>query len=92
MDRRGLSSMKGSQRAKPPTGLFTKIEDQITVSKAKVVPMFQWRYAAAAAALVLMVNTSALLYYNQLDQLSYDETTAVDAYGQALISTYQIYK
>ncbi len=87
-----FQSMKGSQRAKPGPELFAKIEDQISFPKAKVVSMAQWRYAAAAAVLVLFLNTTTLLHYKQLDKVSYENTAVADSYGQALITTYQIYE
>jgi len=87
-----FQSMKDSQRAKPPPGLFAKIEDQITVSKAKLVPLHQWKYVAVAAALILLVNTTTLIYYNQHNKVPYEDVTVVDTYNQSLIKSYQIYK
>lgn len=85
-------SMKGSQRAKPSPELFARIEDQIAASKGKIIPLHQWRYAAAAAALVLFINVTALLYYNQYAGAANVEVAAVDAYSESLISNYQIYE
>lgn len=84
-------SMKGSQRAKPEPVLFTRIEDQITASKHTVISLRQWRYAVAAAAMVLLVNAAALLYYNQYTPVSQEEVLLLDVYGESLISNYQIY-
>lgn len=83
-----FQSMKGSQRAKPRPELFIKIQNRIGVGDAKIVPLRQWRYAAAVAVLMLVVNTKALVYFNQKQQVSYED---VDTYNQSLISTYQIY-
>lgn len=85
-------SMKGSQRATPSPELFAKIKGQVTGSITKVVPMYQWKYAVAAAALILLVNTAALFYYSNDNGISYENAVAVDTYNQSLISTYQIYE
>lgn len=87
-----FQSMKGSRRAKPNLDLFAKIESEIKSSTAKVIPLRQWQYAAAAAALVLFVNVSALFYYQQYSGLAYEEVAVVDTYNQPLISDYQIYE
>lgn len=87
-----FQSMKGSQRAKPRPDLFVKIQNRIGVGGAKIVPLRQWRYAAAVAVLMLVVNTIALVYFNQQNQLNYEDVTVVDTYNQALISSYQIYE
>lgn len=87
-----FESMKGNQRAKPAPELFAKIESEINSSTAKVIPIRQWRYAAAAAALVLFVNVSALFYYQQNSGLAYEDVAVGDTYNQPLISDYQIYK
>lgn len=87
-----FQSMKGSRRAKPRPELFAKIEGQIAVSKGKVIPLRQWKYAAAVAALVLFVNVKALLYSNQNDEVFNDDAVVADVYNQPLISSYQIYE
>lgn len=87
-----FDSMKGSQRAKPGPVVFAKIKTQITGSTTKVVPMHQWKNAAAAAAMILLVNVTALLYYNQINMVSYDDAVVTDTYSQSLISSYQIYE
>ena len=87
-----FESMKGSQRAKPGPELFAKIESQIEISTGKIIPLQQWRYAAAAAVLVLLVNATVLLYYNQHDGVAYEDVAVVDTYRQPLISNYQIYE
>lgn len=84
-----FQSMKGSQRAKPQSDVFVKIQNRIGVGDAKIVTLRQWRYAAAVAVLMLVVNTTALVYFNQLN---YEDVTVVDTYNQALISSYQIYE
>ena len=51
-----MESMKGSQRAKPDSKLFSKIQSQLHVHNANVVSMRQWSYAAAAAIILLVLN------------------------------------
>ena len=87
-----FQSMKGSHRAKPSPELFAKIESQIEVSKGKLIPLHQWKYAAAAAALVLFINVTALLYYDQHAGVANEDVAVVDTYSESLISTYQIYE
>ena len=87
-----FQSMKGSQRAKPSPELFAKIEEQIEVSETKIVSMYQLKYAAAAAALILLLNITVLFTYRNYDVVSYEGTIEANTYSQSLISTYQIYE
>jgi hypothetical protein len=87
-----FQSMKGSRRATPGPELFAKIEGQIEASNGKIIPMPQWRYAAAAAALVLVVNVTALVYYNQNAGITQEEVAVASVYSESLISNYQIYE
>ncbi len=87
-----FESMKGSQRARPSPELFAKIEGKIVPAKGKLIPIQQWRYAVAAAVLVLLVNSAAMLYYNQQDGVAYEDVAAVDTYSQPLITNYKIYE
>lgn len=87
-----FQSMKGSQRAKPSPELFANIQNRIAPAEAKLVPIYQWKSAVAAAAMILFVNITVLFYYHQQEGLSYEDTSVADAYHEALISTYQIYK
>jgi len=87
-----LQSMEGSQRAKPKLELFSKIENQILAPQGKVIQFNQWKYAAAAAVLIFLVNTSALMYFNQNVGLTNEDVTITDAYNQSLISMSQIYE
>jgi len=86
-----FQSMKGSERAKPRPDLLAAIEDQIAASKARVIPMQQWKYAAAVAAIILLVNAVALTSYDASTAGSYEDTLAATTYGEPLISSYQIY-
>lgn len=87
-----FQSMKGSQRAKPSSNLLARIEEKIASSSTKVIPLTQWRYAVAAAVLVLLINTSALFYYGSQNEVPYNEAPIAGAYSQPLINTYQIYE
>ena len=87
-----FQSMKGSQRAKPQPDLFVKIQNRIGVVDAKIVPLHQWRYAAAAAVLILLMNMTALVYFNQQNKVNYEDVAVEDTYNQSLISSYQIYE
>lgn len=87
-----FDSMKGSQRAKPDSGLFAKIEGQIDAPEAKIIPMRQWNYAAAAAVLVLILNVFAMRQYTQNNELNANEMVVSDVSGQSLISNYKIYE
>ena len=85
-----FQSMKGSRRAQPRPALLAKIERQIDA--AKMIPLQKWRYAVAAAALLLFVNVAALLIYNQNSGEARSEVAAADAYSESLISSFQIYE
>lgn len=82
-----FNSMKGSKRMQPSADLFAKIENEI--SKSKVIPLFQWKYATAAAAIVIFVNVTSILYYTQ--KIETNDNTVSAMYDQSLITTYQIY-
>jgi len=86
-----FQSMKGSKRAKPNPELFAKIKGQINASEAKVIPLYQWRSAAAAAVLLLFMNVATLRHYHQQDEGNYQDVAVADMYGESLISSYQIY-
>ena len=86
-----LSSMEGSQRAQPRPELYKKIEGKLLAEKGSVVQFNQWKYAAAAV-LVLLINTTALMYYSQNSRLINEEVVAADVYDQSLISMSQIYE
>lgn len=84
-------SMKGSQRAQPPSNLFTKIESQITSSKVKIVPRLSLRFVAVAATLILVLNISALLVYTQQNKASQMHSALQDSDNNTLITSFQIY-
>jgi hypothetical protein len=83
-----FNSMKGSKRLQPSTDLFAKIENEISTSK--VIPIFQWKYAAAAA-IVIFVNITSVFYYTQNTEINTNDDAVAVVYNQPLLSTYQIY-
>ncbi|GJM34181.1 MAG: hypothetical protein DHS20C18_31820 [Saprospiraceae bacterium] len=87
-----FDSIKGSQRAKPDPGLFAKIENQIHLPEARIVPIFQRRIAAAAAILILILNVIAMQQYAQINALDNEEFVTTGASDQQLISSYKLYE
>lgn len=86
-----FDSMKGSKRAKPDPGLYAKIESQIFAQEVKVIPMRQWKMAAAAAVLLLVLNVFALRQYIQSSEVSTNEMVADATTDQQLISNFKLY-
>lgn len=89
-----FQSMQGSKRAQPQSELFHRIQEQLAHPTGKVVSMRQWSYAAAVAAVILLLNTLALSTYLDRNTTTTETvaTTAIDTYSESLISTYQIYE
>lgn len=87
-----FQSMKGSSKATPNPALFSLIEQQIEFSQAETIPKKQWRFAVAAAILVLIMNVSALILYEQDDISSNGISKSDTMYSSSLISNYQIYE
>lgn len=86
-----LDSAKGSQRAKPSPGLFTKIENRIAPSEAKVIPLFQLRMAAAAAVILCLMNVSILYQQTKKNTTTSQELRTYASPQQQLISNYNLY-
>lgn len=86
-----FQSMKGSERAKPQPDLFEKIQSRIRVGDGKVLNLFHWKYASAAAVLILFMNITALVYFNQQNKLKNKGVQDRNIYNRAIINTYQIY-
>ena len=87
-----FESLKGNERAQASPDLLARIEDRIHQPKTKVVTMSQWRFAIAAAILLLLLNVVGLRQYLQTNPtdtpgLAIEETTV-----DALLSTYQLYE
>ena len=87
-----FQSMKGSQKAKPDTAVFAKIEARIDGSKSTVIPLRQRGYAVAASLLILVLNALALYDFTQGQGLPEEEMVNVEAAAPSLISNFQIYE
>lgn len=78
--------MKDSQRVKPRTGLFVKIQNRIGVGNANIVPLRQRRYALAVAVLMLELNSKTLAYFIQQHQVNDEDLTDGNTNNQAPIT------
>lgn len=87
-----FNSMKGSQRPKPQSELFAKIESQIASSERKVLQLLPFKYVAAAAILICILNTSALLVYTHRNKSLPHGVAPEDSDGGALINSFEIYR
>ena len=87
-----LSSMIGSQRAEPRPEIFGEMEEKILSVKGQVIHFNQWKYAAAAAVLIFLVNITALMYYTNNTETAQVEIAIADLYNESLISMSQIYE
>ena len=85
-----LESMKGSQKAKPDKKVWLHIQKEIGNGEAKVVSMVQRRWAVAAAALLLVVNTWALSEFYESKNIANVIPPTVEE-GSPLLLDYQIY-
>lgn len=81
-----LNHLRSLPRAKPPEGLFDKIESRI--GEAKVVVMADWRQFAAAAVLIAALNVSALVHYSRTTT---DNAPGVASVDSPIVSDYEIY-
>jgi hypothetical protein len=87
-----FDSLKGSERAKPSADLFAKIENLIDAPEAKIIPMPQWRVAAAAAVAILFLNVFAVQQFRKINRLNNNELVVDSTSDQQLISNYKIYE
>jgi hypothetical protein len=85
-----FNSMKGSNQVEVPDYLLKKIEEEIAQSEPKIIPLFKWKYAAAAAIIIAINLLSSFIYIEKFEK-SYSESNNSEIYDQSLISTYQIY-
>ena len=69
-----------------------KIESQLFAPEAKVIPMRQWRMAAAATVLLLILNVFSMRQYVQNNALNASEELVVVDNEQSLISNYNLYE
>ena len=81
-------SMKGSKRARPRKGLFDQIERGLNQQETKIKKLIPWRNVAAAAILLLCLNSIALIQARHADP-PINSSSQVET---ALISSYKIYE
>jgi len=86
-----FQSMNGSRKANVNPALFAKIEDRILASEVAIIPAFGWKQFAAAAAIILALNTITMINYNKSIKSNDQDIAAIESNNQTLISTYQIY-
>lgn len=87
-----LGSMKGSQRAQPPSDLFSKIDQKINQREATVVSLSSWRWVAAAAVILFLLNGTAMMRYARITKATASELLDEAATDQSLISNYKLYE
>jgi len=87
-----LNSTEGYQKSQAPPDLFNKIEQRLDQTTGKIIPIHQWRVAAAAAIILMVLNLFGLRQYIQNN--SSDTTTMEQKYAsnEPISSTYQLYK
>ena len=83
-----LGSMQGSTRAQPNPELFSKIENQLSLSEERIIPMYRLRIAAAAAVVLLILNGFTVQYYLKQSNSPAEEVIV----GQSLLSNYTLYE
>lgn len=83
--------MKGSRRAKPSTALFQKISSQLALPTTPKIDKQNWKFILGAAALIIIVNISAIVYYTQYIETPQNEIILDGMYASSLINPYQIY-
>lgn len=87
-----MGSLSGSRRAKPGSDLFSKIETKLLQKETSLVSRNQWRVVAAAAVLLLFLNTIALTQYSKLIPLNSEEWNAYGVEKTSIISDYKLYE
>lgn len=83
-----LQSMEGHKPALPPTDLFAKIESQLGKNN-KSVPLFRVKLSAAAAILLLCINTSVIVFFSEYNAPSTNQSSANS--NIQLIDNYNLY-
>jgi len=84
-----LYSMKGAPKAKPPTSLFSKIEQELA-SQSKVIQLKQLSVVAAALIGLLILNLWTIQALQQNRQLSTQKQS--NNSNISLMSNYKIYQ
>jgi len=54
--------------------------------------MNQWKRIAAAAALIFLINSIAVINYSNYKEVSNEDLTVVDIYDDSLVSSFNIYE
>ena len=84
-----FDSLKGHEKAMPPTHLLTKIEQNLHSPEAMIIPVGKYRIAVAAAAMLLLVNVLSLYQFSRNATTSDLEWREANA--ESLISDYKLY-
>ena len=84
-----LGSLEGGKRAVPPTELFARSQQKIAKPEAKIVPIGSYRFAAAAAVLLLVLNVFVLHQYSKAPGSYTNEQVTVSS--ESLISDFNLY-
>ena len=87
-----LNSTNKISRAKPSAQLYSKIEGRLFEPEVKLISIQQWRWAAAAALLLLFLNVFALRQYNGEQTQSLTQGYSVESDEQAIVSDYNFYE
>lgn len=58
-----ITSMQGAQKAEPSPALFARIEQEVELLDAKVIPMSYVRLAAACIVIILFLNGISLVQH-----------------------------
>lgn len=83
-------SMKDSKKAIPRSLLFGQIENEIESLNGSSIPMQLINKYVIVAALLLMLNIAAILYYNQNKEIVSQDVAAAEIYNESLITSYQL--
>lgn len=88
-----MSSLDGIKRAQPDAMLFDKIIADLDRPTAKIVSMAQWRWVAAAAVAVLVLNFIGIKQYSNAQNNYYtQQTVAQTEDADQLISNFNLYE
>lgn len=83
--------MQGSQRAQPRADLFAEIQEKVSTIGARKVSMHSWRNYAAAAVLIILLNTAAMIFYTQNDRYAVNEAESISSHYEPIYISFQIY-
>ena len=85
-----LHSTKGSHKASPPENLYQKISESLFEHQAAIIKISQWKWIAAAAVVVLVLNATQI--YNQVGLSDQIETISGNSPYSELVSSYNFYQ